>query len=216
MADLSQQMKCVLHINHPRAGWMETYYLKTNSYPLALDAAKLLVHYRRSFIAEGCKIVWARVSFLGRPRERQGLEGLPLGPLPQHPQGVPVDNPNDALHYAFETQTGRWGNRLLRGIADDLVADFIYNGVMPEPLPPAQALSSPLDGGASLNRIRQSFLRWLVNNTMCVRIQEAGPPTLGDAVDWQRVFPRRVTTRRSGRPFGLHRGRAHSKIQAQA
>lgn len=210
MADLSQTMKAVLHVNHARAGWQETYFLKTNSYPAALEACNLLVHYRRSFLAQGCEIVWARVSFLGTPRERQGLQGLPVGPLPQAPQGESIDNPSDALHYAFETNTGRWGNRLFRGIPDPLVRDFAYDGVMPEPLAPALALSNPLDGGASLARIRQSFLRWLIINTQNVRVTAKGPPPVGDTSPWERCLPRRVSNRKTGRPFGLSRGRAAS------
>lgn len=203
-------MKAVLHVNHVSGGFMESYYLKTNNYPDALTAAETLCNYRRSFLATGTEIVWARVSFLGNPRERQGLGGLPLGPLPQSPQDDPVNSMQDALHYAFETATGRWGNRLFRACPDTLIRDAKFTGIMPEPLNPALALSNPLDGGASLTRIRQSFLRWLIINTQNIRVVAKGPPPDGEAQAWSRCLARKVTTRDTGRPFGLHRGRAAS------
>lgn len=208
MADISNKMRLVLHINHPRGGWSESYFLKTTSYTDGIEAGALLVAYRRSMLASNCSVVWARVSFLGKPKERRGIPGLPVGPLPQVPGQDTIDNPSDALHYAFESVSGRWGNRLFRGVQDSLVEDFHYNGAMVEPLSAALALSNPLDGAASLTRIRQSFLRWLINNTDHVRITDKGPPTLGDTEAWAACVPRKVSNRKTGRPFGLSRGRA--------
>lgn len=210
MADLSTSMKGVLYINHRNAGWSETYYLKTNSYADGLSALALLAAYRRSFMATGTEMVWARVSFIGNPKEAKGLGGLPLKPLPQVGANETLDNPFDALHYRFETATGKSGNKLLRGVPDSLVADFKFNGIMPEPLDPAEALSNPNDPAGSLSRIQRSFLRWLISNTQRVQITDKGPPAQGIAEAWDRCIPRKISNRKTGRPFGMFRGRAAS------
>lgn len=210
MADISNRMKFVLHVSHGAQGFQESYYLKTTSYTDGLVAGTKLLHYRRSLLAAGCAILWARVSFLGKPRERRGISGGPWGPLPQVPGQSTTDNPSDALHYALESGTGRWGNRLFRCVQDDMIQDYHFNGIMPEPLNPALLLSDPLDGAASLNRIISSFLRWLVENTDHVRITDKGPPTLGDTEAWAAIIPRKVANRKTGRAFGVSRGRAAS------
>lgn len=207
---LDQQMKLVLKINHQAddpSGDSETYYLKTIAYTDALNVGSIICNYRRSLFAQGVRLVYARVSFLGKPRDKRTIPGGPLGPLPQVSPQLLIDNPAEGLMYAYESAAGKWGNRLFRYVPDDMIQDFKLTGPSILPLGASLALSDPLDGGAPLKRIQQSFLRFLITNTRHVQITTPGTPPQGNIEDWVDAVYRRIGVHKVGRPFGLRVGK---------
>ena len=197
-----------LYTQYRQTGWSERYYLGQIEYADALAKMDTLVKYRTLFFASGIEVSWACVSVLGNPREAAGLEGLPMS----FDQGVVApdvpEDPFTALHLRFETADAKWGSRLWRGLPDTMVEDFRVRGVFPTPLAAGAALSPPRGGAASLLQRQRSFLSWLIANTFHGKRTAVGPPQVWAFTPWTRILARRVSNRKTGRPFGLFRGRA--------
>lgn len=201
MVDLSHTMTTVLYINYRDTGWQETYCLKTTDYDEARQAVGTLCNYRRSFLTVGCRIVWGRIGFLGRPKERIAVGGLPAGPLPQVKADDFLNTPFTTLHYALEAESGAWSDRHFRGISDAMVSDFKVKGKIYTPILDPKPLVNPLDGAIAVDPIRRSFLGWLMRYTQHLHLETFQPVPLGLVSPWAQCYLRGVANMKCGRAF---------------
>lgn len=149
-------LKCTLHINGPKQGFSESYFLRGASYDEAMPVAKRLVRHRASIMAIDHVISWAKISFPGQPREsRAVITGPVQADLQQAQIGFQDLDPNSnpmpaltaadlscntseaALHYRLETASGRWSSRFVRGIPDYLINKGVMTFVLPNEYDPA-------------------------------------------------------------------------------
>lgn len=213
MAQTTGLMHGVLYLNFQNNGWSERYPLKSTDYPTARDVFKKLAKLRMAFVGTGVEMVWARVSFAANPRESSGIDGLPLLPHPTVGDQNPPEDPFTAIHYRFETAQGKSAVRLFRGIPDNVVANYKFNGVAPEPLAAGQPIGDPDNPGTSLAYLQRSFLSYVIANCLHTRflglLGEPPAPTW-ETGDYARAMFRNIRKRDTGRPFGITRGRAAS------
>lgn len=218
MAVIANLFQGTMFINYKNSGNSERFYLKANSYDTAEEIMKKLVPYRMSFCGLGVQCVWARVNIVGRPWEARGIAKLPMSNIwikNQQVEGVP-DNPNTSLLFRMETKIGldnpvvKWANRMFRFVSDALVEDYATNPNHLIPLGAAELLSPIDDPESDMKRVRRSFLRFMLDNTIHAIKNPANPPGGFITTEWDRFIYRRVSNRKTGRPFGMSAGRARA------
>lgn len=208
MAATTTQMLGVLYVNYKNFGWSEKFNLPEDNYAAAVLKMALICAWRAAMLAPGCVIEWARVSIAGNPKEAMAAIDRPLPSLFIDQQNVgvgPVNDPEVALHFRLETADGKHADRLVRGINDLWVRDTLIDPLLAPltPLTPLPLLEPNLNNLAVI----RSFMQVLLANTVHARRQAGVPPTYV-TTDWARIIYRGVTNRKTGRPFGMSRGRA--------
>lgn len=203
-------MQGVLHINFKEFGWSEKYYLPHTEYNPAIEAFAAVCAWRAALLTANSSIVWARVSFVGKPNESRAAITAPVPALKMEEQeDVPtkLNDPTTAVHFRYETVNGLKSDRLWRGVPDAWIADFMANPsalgtTMPAVLPALAAATTDLE-------LTKGFLKVVFDNTVYARKVGDTPPTY-QVEPWAAVIYRGTTNRQTGHPFGMSRGRART------
>jgi len=203
-------MMGVLHINYKDKGWAEKYYLPHTEYTPAKIAFSNVCNWRAALLTKNATIVWARVSFVGQPNEAKAAISAPIPALKQFGQpGISnlLNDPNSSVHFRYETSNGLYSNRLWRGLPDDWITDFLADPLslgttLPLVLPVLSDQTPDLD-------LTRGFLKVVYDNTVYAR-KIAGPAPTFQVEPWDAVIYRGTSSRQTGVPFGMSRGRART------
>lgn len=199
----------VLHINGHNHGWAEKVILKTAGSPTlgsAQAAMALYVPFRQIVMAAGYQIVWARASMGDTSRATLRAIDAPLDPKALSTEGGGITFSNDvksACHIRLETATGRWSNRLVRGLRDGWISANALNSVTPT-VPGTVVPGTDDQAGLTAAVAFGNFIRALLQYTRHVEESDTHTAIL---TDWATYNIRGITAHDTGRPFGSGKGR---------
>jgi hypothetical protein len=215
MGVVTAPYQVVLNLVYGTAGWTEKYLTSdvSGTPGTVLTKATSIAYYRTAFMALGVQLVFARACATDSAKDGLSCD-LPY-PLTAHAKLLPsLTAPNDTdvcVLQRFETGAGQWNNRYYRGIPDLWVTNQILQDYDPwRPVPNGGPPVSPT-GNASLLSIQQSFWSYLIQ--VCphsTKIQPFKTTRQYNHTPFTRIIPRGVTSHKTGRPFGLYRGRHQS------
>lgn len=198
-------MKHTIFFRQGDRGWSESYWRDNPSHAEGLTQALALMNQRLRLMPGDCEIHAIRVSQPGLPRDSL-LERpltvtgtIPRGIYPADPSTAVVNQATDAFVVELIAAADRKNRIYLRGIPDTLINSGVFVG------DPAWA--------ARFNGPAPSFESLLVTNNWLVRVKS---PVAG-AFLTQPISSIRgtiLTSRKTGRPFGLHPGRRGRRAAA--
>ena len=203
-------MQGVLHINFRDRGWAEKYYLPHTEYAPAIFGFSQVCQWRAALLTQNAAIVWGRVSFVGKPNEARAAISAPIPALKQESQPGSanlLNDPNTSVHFRYETANGLHSNRLWRGLPDAWITNFLADPLalgttLPAVLPALAEATPDID-------LTKGFLKVVFDNTVYARKVGDTPPTF-QVEPWDAVIYRGTSTRQTGVPFGMSRGRART------
>lgn len=198
-------------------GWSERLYLPTGSSP-PVALATLICQYRLLCLSPDCKLVWAKVSQVGNPRDARacllsfpvvgGYTGVLTGSPPVPIAGTnTTDNDQDSVMIRIETAQGRWANRWLHGIPDIQVSQGNLLAAIQELNGPAPALGT-LPGANLWPALVGIYLRVVQDMTVFFKAVTTGDSKVYYTDTIASVIPRKMGLHKVGRFFGQSVGRA--------
>jgi len=213
MATSATLLQLVIHSKYGGHGWSDKWFLDYPDFASASLIASRIAIYRARALAPGGEVVWARMSFVDTPRNTVACLNAPIKPLAYTgEQATAIQDPYTALHFRYETADGQWANRLIRGIGDDVVANFelvpsITTNNTWRQYGPTDALPSFNDPGIPHSNMVLAYLEYARRNTVHAKL-DVGPTVSYIITPWSKVIFRKVANRDTGRAFGMTRGRA--------
>lgn len=113
-----------LYFQYLKQGWQESFNLVSTDYGAAKTAMGTIVTARRKILPANASIIYGRVGFLGKPRDKKALKlSYPLAGQADTLTPAAGDDPNDVEHsvvVSYETAGGRWMTAHTRCIPDDM------------------------------------------------------------------------------------------------
>lgn len=213
----------MIRLGYKGNGWSEKYWLgDLGGHTDALNKFLPIVHGRRAFMGIGVEILQARVSNADNLKDA-ALCQLNY-PLAYHPSFLPTTGdapanpktPNediDGILVRFENDSGRWANRIIRGVPDHWIVDKRNQypiGFQMCAVGALKDMNPDTSGNAPTHlEVCQSFWRYLQLNSPH-RFKNNSNVLVFEP--WQSIFGIRVSSRRVGRPFGQSRGRRPSNL----
>ena len=212
-----------MFLSYKGFGWSEKYMMAKNSaqdnaipFTSDIQAAALDGCNRRMHLCGlGVTMVWARLTdSLFKKRSNAVLSGpLPAVALTAESPIEKVNEIGDSLLFRFESSTGITRNLILRGLRDSWVTDEDVTSSL-VPAVPLLVATDTYTGGAmpgpyTMANALKNFLLWVGFNTVNYKKSTS---TTGIYLPFTSIMYRNVTRRQTGRPFGLHRGRASNKV----
>lgn len=209
-----------MHINAGTvAGWVEVYNLKAANRADAISQGRTIAQYRRVLFGSGVYGAYQAIHELetGVVGTTSGKDGTSVfaGSIvgisyPGNPD-MTINNPGVGLLFRAETATGKWVNRLFRGVPDNFINNnaqqLSLGGAQPiRPGQPGFVAEGALVGSSALSNIL-SFTGILMEYTQYIRRTSMGPPRVYTTADFNQILFRKVAQRDTGRPFGSSRGR---------
>lgn len=212
MADITNQMYGAAFYRRSSQGWSEKFWLKTTDYPASVAAMTALVTARLGLLPSPCQLIWCRVAYAGRPRERKPLVlNYPLdgnadvAAAPYVGTDADVNDVEAAVQLALGTATGRWANYYMRAIPDDRLSGRQL--INPVTVPSSDVPITPVnDWEGRLG----NYLQLLRTSTQLAVFKAKGIGTAGDTYStevWDSAIIRGIRNKKTGRPFGESRGR---------
>lgn len=212
MAIVDQITKGVIEINYGVNGWEEFFWFADTTYAAALAKLRAIMFYRTGFFGTGLKIVRGKIKFPGNPKESKLVEvEYPLHPTVLGEANTPPSEQFTGLAYRMETPEGFHADRIFRGCPDSLVRSQNVTQPPIQPLPAGQVLSAPEIPAGTLLRYRQSFLRYLISNTIHARPVTVDGVRKWDVHSWDACHWRKVSKRDTGSPRSKTRGRRRKR-----
>lgn len=185
-------------------GWTEGYFLDQPDHDGARNALGILALRRTHILSTDAHIQAVRVSNIDSPRdslltrytegatpERQGDYGGGIDP-------EPCNQPSDAAIIELVSTPARKGRIYLRGIPDALIASGAFT-------PDAEWL-------AAFNTLAASWGATIRDGSFRVRTKDPAGGAFFSVITQVNLMG--LTTRRTGRPFGLRRGRRGTRASA--
>lgn len=217
-ADRSIIYKLTMHFQGEDQGWSETVYLPDSTPAAALTKANLIQEQRLEILPQSCVIVYAKVAQMRNPRDAQKCSGTyPISGLWGNlddtvgtgNDDASIDTPNAALQIRFENGAGQWATRYLHGLPDPEVKQYVLlTPVTEATTATATVATSVIDASTVWSTRCAYYLAQLRSSTMMYR-KVVGLATSAQQLDTPtRVMVNRVTNHKTGRPFGIARGRA--------
>lgn len=213
-------------INYENLGWSEKWCLKESVFaPAIVIGAKLCLH-RASVLAKGAQIVFAQIHTDGKPKDAKvcitgPIDALNSGPPTPVYKFLELDSPMMAAHIRFETPSGLQMNKLHRGVGDDEVSAFEFTDLSTPAFfpisPPGVDPANPTFANSPALLYNKLF-GYILDRTQYVRRLRIPPLPLKPFVyswqfeNWERAIFRKASNRKTGRPFGLFRGRGANKV----
>lgn len=203
----------VLHVKGGGHGWCEKYHLGgLSNYVNARTAFLHIVLARTMILANDFVIHHARVSRLDVKRERKVVPGVPFSPLNTDTEaGSPpvitaCNDVKSCIQISFETDTGAWNNRLIRGIRDAWVTG---NTCVVTPSIPASVVLGDLVAGKTKEVALGSYMRAVMDLDVH-KYADTTPGQEGTLITepWTSAAVVQVTSRDTGKAFRSGRGRA--------
>lgn len=217
MATQNTLLQLVMHVKYGANGWSEKYFMPQTTFASASLIAGRITLWRARSLADGCQVVWSRMSFVDTPRNTVACLTAPLGPLSTATsvQAGVIEDPYTSLHYRFETADGLWANRLIRGIADEVVEamELQPNASTWLPFGSADALPDYNDPGVLRSQLLLGYLEYARRNTIHAK-KLPGPVVAYETTEWNKIVFRKIGNRQTGAAFGTTRGRARKRVVA--
>lgn len=212
-----------LYFNYGAYGWSEKYYIgsrSTNETPTApYDQAAQdlfnLASYRGYLLGNNVKLTWARCSLLTRLRDSVAAIASPLSPRKVGTETTveAIDDPQTAILFRMEDGAGRYFNRHIRGLRESWVLDTeLIDSVWAAGITPASDfVADPTPTLYTPVQAFQNYLLALLAYTVNVKKMTTGPSPYSVSA-YNRTQFRKISSRKTGRPFGLSRGRASARM----
>lgn len=113
-----------LYFAYKKQGWQESFNLISTDYAAALTALGTIVTARRKILPASADIIYGRVGFLGKPRDKRALNlNYPLPGTADTLTPTVNGDPNDVEHavkVSYETAGGRWMTAWTRCLPDEV------------------------------------------------------------------------------------------------
>lgn len=210
MALANSVAKIKAHFNYGSQGWSESYFMKGSDYTESYNNFFTMMSHRRKFLADGVMLVYAVYSDVFLPRKTKLIIGNPQISTVAPDAGAQL-KPHDvesAVRVRLETSDGKHATRLIRGIADEDIADHINNYTF------ARKLLEQIPLTANADDTRQvawdNFVNCLVHFTIFAT-KTLAPAGQMITESWTDAAVRGVSNRKTGAPHGLTRGRRRKK-----
>lgn len=228
-------LKLIAEFSADKGGWEEEYYLvppvivspqvtllEQASVTFRTGAAKH-ARFRIGCLSNPVVMTKSHVHLLGSAAEGLPVENVPWpalnnGAVPPVYEFSSYNLRGDTFKYRFQTVYGQGKTANVRGISDSLItsnqtlATFVGNYYITDPVGSVPSYSS----SATNESFFGSFIRWLLNNTLHVRINPQGPlavPIVGTdpepylTMPWRLAFLTKVGTRKTGKGPSVDPGR---------
>lgn len=222
---MARLLVCELRINGAQGGRSEKYYKKgsDNADPAASESmtwAKQLSFGRTAFFGSEGKLVYARVSRIGKPPDKETVElDYPLGPHPSWGTtgGIgdtlgSINDDNVCVFQCFQLAGSAWANHYYNFVPDSWVAGQILNpGVRDYFNAAATTPAGDMTptGGLSHKDVCQAFWRYLIDT--CTGVAKVTSTNYTEKAITRIVY-RNITEHRIGAFFPRHRGRRLSGV----
>jgi len=169
-------------------GFSEVYPMKSDDYSAAIVALGDVVTARLEFMCPDVANVYLRVSDVTVRGDSSALAGL--GPGTYVVEGISSTNPNTTLRILSENVPLHRGVRYLHCLPQDSLDAVTWV--------PTVAVAAALDTYMGL--VKDDCM--ILSKTIVADVETFTPIAI------TTIAPDGIWTRRCGRPFGLHRGRA--------
>jgi hypothetical protein len=222
MAVLTQNVtsyyRGTIFFNFAQSGWSETLDMIGSNDADALGQLTKYLNHRRWMLPLSVSAVYGRVVKVPLARYSVALGGLPLvgrAPSLTAPNANDMNDPDASFCGHFIADEGKASIRFFRGLPDDAIAG---NAIVPA-APGGSWFDVSVDPGdgtatpATLAAAIKNCFSFLGYYTYVASQQQTlvigGVPTLGYRMRIMTNFlSRSVRNKKTGRPFGLSRGRA--------
>lgn len=212
-----------MYFNYKGYGWSEKYPLLANAAASgAYNFSQVLSYFqdgvsrRAKLLGLGVNIVWARLTNSLTPHRSIAAISGPQAPIlvdSESTVGV-INDIRDGYHFRLENASGFYGNRILRGLRDTWISDQDVQATTIT-TPPLDVTSGTYVGSASQAGLARKdaladFLQWIGQNSG-IASKVPGSSINYNVTTIATIAFRAVAGRKTGRPFGIHRGRAQSQ-----
>ena len=207
-----------IFVNYKNLGWSESLDIFEATDAAAQATLLKYARHRAWMLPASCKIVYGRVCLMPLERYSIALIDMPLtgkaGDLTT-PNANPVNDAMVSPCFHMIADEGKRSIRFLRGVPDDIIADLAI-----VPAPPAASwmdlVTDPGDGVsnpgtyAAAMKLALSFIGQKTFVASRLQVLDIG----GFQLEGYRlriftgILSREARAKKTGRPFGLHRGRA--------
>lgn len=207
-----------LFLNYGQYGWSETLDIVGASDADALAQLQKYLNHRRWTLPASVSAVYGRVVKVPNVRYSVPLGGLPLiGKAPNltAPNANDMNDPDSAVCMHFVADEGKQSIRFFRGLPDDAIAGTALALSAPGgswidlTVDPGDGSATPATLAAAFKNVMSfiGYYTYVASQQQTLVI--GGNPTLGFRMRIiTGLLSRSVRNKKTGRPFGLSRGKA--------